>query len=139
MIAYRLREFPTTLWLVSLRNEISPLRFAAVEMTMKWSKHLCQTVSCKPNDCPALYLPGLMSCFCPSRQTGIYRLWCHYRRLPRFFAGAQNDLSGGLSDCLAVSCLRLPIRRPVFIGFCATIGMHQDSSLAPRMTSPAGV
>ena len=52
---------------------------------------------------------------------------------------AQNDFPGSLSDCLAVSCLRLPIRRPVFIGFCATIGMHQDSSLAPRMTSPAGV
>ena len=27
--------------------------------------------------------------------TGIYRPICHYRFLPRFFAGAQNDESGG--------------------------------------------
>ena len=99
---YRLWKIPTTLWLVPLRNEISLLRFAAVEMTMKWSKHLCQTVSCKPNDCPTLYLPVLMSCFCPSRQTGIYQLWCHYRRLPRFFAGAQNDPSGGKMLCCKI-------------------------------------
>ena len=38
-----------------------------------------------------------MSCFCLPRQTGIYRLLCHYRQAPRFFAPLRMT---GKAGCL---------------------------------------
>ena len=97
---YMFWKFPTTMRLVPHRIVISPLLFAAVEMTIKWSKHLCQFVSYEPNDSPVRCLASVSP-----RQTGIYRLLCHYRQAPRFFAPLRmTGRAGGLRSAYLMSC-----------------------------------
>ena len=77
---------------------VSPARLVFTGFCVTIDKHRDSSLTLRMTGRAGCLRPAsLMSSFCPSRQTGIYRLLCHYRQAPRFFAPLRmTPRAGGL-------------------------------------------
>lgn len=89
---------------------VSPARLVFTGFCVTIFKHRDSSLALRmTGKAGCLRSAGLMSCFYSSRQTGIYRLLCHYRQAPRFFAPLRmTPLAGGLRPAGLMSSFCLP-------------------------------